>query len=144
MGATAQVRDNDIIAAGQRLLDQGRNVTGWALRREIGSGRPERLLEVWQSSNNNPASETSAGNADAHAPLPGRLIDHQTAVQARMIADLDGIMLGTWRVAEEIAESRTREEREAARTIIERCESELADAAAACEAADANAEAQAA
>lgn len=42
-----EVTDEEIIAAGRSLVEQGRNVTGFALRQVIGSGAPNRLKAVW-------------------------------------------------------------------------------------------------
>ena len=42
-----EVTDEEIIAAGRSLVEQGRNVTGFALRKEIGNGAPNRLKAVW-------------------------------------------------------------------------------------------------
>lgn len=42
-----EVTDETIIEAGRALVEQGRNVTGFALRQVIGSGAPNRLKAVW-------------------------------------------------------------------------------------------------
>ncbi|ADC64184.1 DNA-binding protein [Allochromatium vinosum] len=42
-----EVTDEAIIEAGRALVEQGRNVTGFALRQVIGSGAPNRLKTVW-------------------------------------------------------------------------------------------------
>jgi hypothetical protein len=42
-----EVTDEAIIEAGRALVEQGRNVTGFALRKVIGSGAPNRLKAVW-------------------------------------------------------------------------------------------------
>lgn len=39
--------DQDIIAAGQKLTETGRRVTGFALRKLVGGGDPKRLADVW-------------------------------------------------------------------------------------------------
>lgn len=43
-----EVSDNDIIEAGKSLQSAGFNVTGFALRKRIGGGNPERLFRVWR------------------------------------------------------------------------------------------------
>lgn len=44
--------DAEIVAAGQKLLAEGNQVTGWKLRELLGTGRPERLLQVWTNHRN--------------------------------------------------------------------------------------------
>ena len=44
----AEFEDEQIIEAGKRLLSEGRRVTGFALRKEIGGGNPSRLVRVWE------------------------------------------------------------------------------------------------
>lgn len=130
-----EVSDDEILSAGRKLCTEGKEVTGWSLRVAVGDrGKPARLYEVWK------ATEEVAAHAvpDARAvQLPPRLDEHRVAMQQRSAADLDGLVLATWRAAEEIAESRTREERDLARATIERSEQELADAAASVEATEA-------
>lgn len=40
--------EEEIIAAAERLQADGRRVTGFALRKEVGGGNPTRLANVWQ------------------------------------------------------------------------------------------------
>lgn len=41
-----------IIQAGQELLEAKRNVTGFALRQRVGGGNPSRLKQVWDEHQN--------------------------------------------------------------------------------------------
>ena len=49
IGSAPEVSDIDIITAGQTLVKQKKNVTGFALRKAVGDkGTPKRLYAVWQ------------------------------------------------------------------------------------------------
>lgn len=48
--ARAKFEDRDVIRVGIALRDAGRHVNGWSLRQELGGGKSERLMKVWQAS----------------------------------------------------------------------------------------------
>lgn len=48
--ARAKFEDIDVIRVGIALRDAGHPVNGWALRRKLGGGKSERLMQVWQAS----------------------------------------------------------------------------------------------
>ena len=43
----AEFTEEAIIEAGKVLQANGRNITGFALRKEVGGGSPARLKQVW-------------------------------------------------------------------------------------------------
>ena len=43
----AEFSNEIIVQAGRSLLDEGRNITGFALRQKVGGGNPQRLKQVW-------------------------------------------------------------------------------------------------
>lgn len=43
----AEIKDEDIIAAGNELMQAGKNVSGFAIRKIVGGGYPARLRQVW-------------------------------------------------------------------------------------------------
>lgn len=49
-----------ILQAGQSILEGGGTVTAYALRRKIGFGRGDRLMEVWRAHSQNAQSDGSA------------------------------------------------------------------------------------
>jgi len=50
IGRAPEVSDNAIILAGQALVEGGRRVTGFALRKGVGNrGDAKRLLRVWEA-----------------------------------------------------------------------------------------------
>ena len=64
-----EVTDEEIIAAGRSLVEQGRNVTGFALRKEIGTGAPNRLKAVWDRHQAQDAPKTES------RPLPDGIVN---------------------------------------------------------------------
>ncbi|MFT5717182.1 MAG: colicin import membrane protein [Oleiphilaceae bacterium] len=50
VGRSPEVSDSEIIKAGETLLEDGRRVTGFALRKGVGGrGDPKRLFKVWNA-----------------------------------------------------------------------------------------------
>jgi hypothetical protein len=47
-----EVSTEDIINAGNEISRSGSSITGYKLKKLIGKGRPERLLEVWEQEGN--------------------------------------------------------------------------------------------
>ena len=69
------VENEEIIKAGERLLVEGKTVSGYKLKKDIGKGRPERLMEVWinyldgnQSETLNNVGEVNSGNIHVLEP----------------------------------------------------------------------------
>jgi hypothetical protein len=50
-GRKPQVQVEEIIKAAAVLQEQRRNITGWSLRQEIGSGAPKNLISQWENHN---------------------------------------------------------------------------------------------
>ena len=66
MGRRAEFTGEQVTEAGQDILDEGRLVTGWALRTHLGGGKPERLVAVWRAARRE--------NAPLVGPLPEELL----------------------------------------------------------------------
>ena len=77
MGRTAEHTESDILAGGERLLERGREVTGWGLREELGGGKPPRLIAVWRAARGEPTP--------GEGPLPARVVQAaRTSLQSAM------------------------------------------------------------
>lgn len=76
MAAKIAVTDAQIIAAGNALVNQGREVSASGLRAAIGAGDPARLLRVWQQ---------YLANAPLLSGLPGE-VEHLVAQSTVEIA----------------------------------------------------------
>jgi chromosome segregation ATPase len=69
-GRPAEVGEDAVIAAGRAISARGDTVTATGLRREIGSGRPQRLKHLWDAH-----VETEAARAHKRAALPAHIRD---------------------------------------------------------------------
>ena len=101
-----EVSTADVLDAGRRLLDEGKKVNGWALRRAVGDrGKPERLAEVWQK-----AAEAGAEPAPSVEAVPTVLPPGiaEMADQARMAlaAQFEAILQTVYRTTDEALKSR--------------------------------------
>lgn len=76
MAAKVAVTDAQIVAAGNALVNQGREVSASGLRAAIGAGDPARLLGVWQR---------HLANAPPLSGLPGE-VEHLVAQSTSEIA----------------------------------------------------------
>lgn len=93
MAAKIAVRDAQIIAAGNALVNQGREVTASGLRGAIGAGDPARLLGVWQR---------HLANAPLLSGLPGeveQLVAQSTSEIASALNRVARVLDATMRAA---------------------------------------------
>ena len=58
--------DEQVIEAGRTLQAQGRNITGFALRKLVGGGDPTRLKQRWDAHQ----ASTTAGEPETFVELP--------------------------------------------------------------------------
>ena len=94
----AEIQTDDIIDAGQQLESQGRLVNGWNLRRALGDkGRPDHLIEVWQSHRGVvPAASADAGPV----VLPPELAEQANRGCSELAALYDGLVLKAFEQAD--------------------------------------------
>ncbi|ORT50219.1 hypothetical protein ST37_09985 [Vibrio sp. qd031] len=88
IGRTPEISDEEIILAGERLIERQRKVSGFALRKEVGNkGFPKRLFEVWSAhmeSFKEPQNTTGE-------PLPtvlANLLDDATSAIAKQLQEI--------------------------------------------------------
>lgn len=117
--------NTQIIEAGQRLVAAGRNITGFALRKEVGGGTPARLKQVWDE---HVGSGSSGRSPEPLADLPMEVSEPLSLLQnelterlTRMVTELNdkAVKAAERRVSDIVREAG--EQRKAA-------ERELADA----------------
>jgi len=124
----AEISDKQIIEAGQALQAAGRNITGFALRRQIGGGDPARLKHVWDkyskgSARAEPVAELSVEVANALATMTKALTD--TLAEFARELNNKAVKAADARVAEAIrgtaeqAEQSQRELADASQTVEE-------------------------
>lgn len=129
----AEVADEDIIAAGDHLLAQGKKVTGWVIRTALGGkGNPRRLFEVWQRH----AAGESAGEHVEPAVLPVSVQDMATAMQEQLSVLLSRAWLSMYREIDMAVAMRYQAERQQLDETRAAYEEEMAGANAAIEVAD--------
>jgi len=113
-----------IIQAGQELLDSGRNITGFALRNKVGGGNPNRLKQVWDEY----VSRQSVTKTEPVAELPVEVADEVAAVTKALTDRLANLAVELNDKAVKAAERRVAEVVRAAGEQREQAERELADA----------------
>ena len=118
----AEISDKQIIEAGQALQAAGRNITGFALRRQIGGGDPARLKHVWD--------EYSKGSARAEpvAELPVEVAESLAAMTKALTESLAGFARELNDKAVKAADARVAEAIRGTAEQAEQSQRELADA----------------
>src|SRR5690242_9314552 len=66
MARPPEIADDAIIAAGRSLAAESLRITGFALRKRLGAGAPNRLLRVWEKH----IAEEAAAAAPEEPGLP--------------------------------------------------------------------------
>jgi chromosome segregation ATPase len=135
-----EVTDEAIIRAGEALQDEGRRITGFALRQRIGGGNPARLLQVWQQhisqSSQQPELPSDLAAALVHATEAAKqqLRDSLSSLYSRVAADAQQKINAAEQAAKSELDAAAAEieriegERDAAHSEIERLRAELASA----------------
>lgn len=134
MPMPASVSAADVIVAGVTLIEQGRAVSGGALRQVIGRGRPDRLMSLWRDQQ--PAPDITPPPPAAPA-LPPALDDALAAASDGMASELARLFGAAWATAHEVAQARIATEAEDARRRVEDLTAERDEALQALEEADA-------
>jgi chromosome segregation ATPase len=116
---------DDIIEAGKALLAEGRNITGFALRKKVGGGDANRLRLVWD--------EYHAGQSvvehEPVAELPVEVAEEMKAVSVALTERIAQLTLELNDKAVKASERRVAEVTRAAGEQTAQAERELADAA---------------
>lgn len=103
----AEVSTTDILAAGKRLLDDGKTVNGWSLRRALGDrGKPERLATEWKKAQDEGVAEPAPQAAPTPVVLPPVIAESADQARLELTAKLDGIIFQIFRTTDEALKTR--------------------------------------
>lgn len=117
----ATYTDEEIIAAGEKLLTDGKRVSPFAIRNAIGGGNPARIKKIWEEHQD--------------TAIEGQIVTEQVELPTEFAETLEAMKTGLddlarrlYGRAQEIAESRVRETITAAKQAKETAEAEVAEA----------------
>ncbi|AEF03015.1 DNA-binding protein [Alteromonas naphthalenivorans] len=106
MGRVAEFSDDEIIDAGNQLLNSNKVVTPFGIRQIIGGGSAARIKMVWNSELERRSNEVSQNDLDNQVELPAELQDSlEKSIQA-LTKQLTKAAKDNYQVAIEVAESR--------------------------------------
>ena len=118
IGRPPKVIDSQIIAAGQKLVAAGKEVNGSSLRSLTTSGRTRRLEEVWKNHIAEQGIKDATVQPVTDEDLPASVVEKRDAMRVQVSALIDSIAADTWRVADGLAQQRTKVEHDDARRRI--------------------------
>lgn len=122
-GRPPEVTEEQVIAAGEALVAAGQTPTATALRRQIGSGRPDRLKSVWEQHVEAEAQRKARSNE-----LPEPLKEHKAKAFEQFATAFEDLVYASYRHATEEATARTSAQRQEAERIRTEAQTELTDA----------------
>lgn len=123
-GRPAEYSEEEIVAAGKKLQEENRNITGFALRQKVGGGNPNRLKQVWDEH----VASQSIAQAEPVADLPIEVAEEMEHVTKTLTDRLSLLARELNDRAVKAAERRVAEVVRAAGDQREQAERELADA----------------
>ncbi|WP_424138812.1 hypothetical protein [Roseomonas chloroacetimidivorans] len=110
-GRRAEVSEVEIIEAGQKLLDAGKPVNGWSLRRMVGDrGRPARLDAVWAKHAETQRHAAPQDAGEAEVTLPPGVAEMAAQLQEALSANVNGLIVQTFRYVENDLKKRYHED----------------------------------
>ena len=122
----AEFTEDSIIEAGQQLQAEGRNVTGFALRKVVGGGNPTRLKIVWDQY----VAGASPAEVEPVAELPNEVAEALKSVISGLSDQINRLAVDLNDKAVKASERRVAEVIKAAGQEREASEREMADATA--------------
>lgn len=125
-GRPAEYNDDQVIAAGHKLQEAGRRVTGYALRREVGGGDPNRHIRTWRAY----VQQQEVVESEPVQDLPVEVEEALKEVTTGLSEQLNAMTVRLNTMAVQTAERRVSDVMASARETQEQAEAELADAAA--------------
>ncbi|WP_208630517.1 DNA-binding protein [Ectopseudomonas oleovorans] len=120
----AEFTPEQIIQAGQALIEAGRKVTGFALRQRVGGGNPNRLKAIWDEH----LAGQSVVQSEPVAELPVEVAEQLKVVTEALTDRLAALAVDLNDKAVKASERRVAEVVRAAGEQREQADSELADA----------------
>ena len=122
----AEFTEESIIDAGQQLQAEGRNVTGFALRKVVGGGNPTRLKIVWDQY----VAGASPAELEPVAELPNEVAEALKILVSSLSDQINRLAVDLNDKAVKASERRVAEVIKAAGQEREASEREMADATA--------------
>ncbi len=119
----ADFTDEMIIEAGKRLKEQGRKVTGYGLRNELGGGDQKRLISVWRR-----FADQDAVEIVTEMELPPELEELLGGAGQALITHLRSITVSIHQSARKAADRQVAEMTRQFKELEEQTEAELKDA----------------
>lgn len=103
----AEVSADQVREAGQRLVAQGKRVSGWLLRRALGDrGKPDRLMQLWEQERDADVPQDGPQPDAAPVMLPPGVAEMADQARTALIAQLDGIVVAVVRHVETALQNR--------------------------------------
>ncbi len=121
----AEFSEESVIEAGVALAAAGKNITGFALRQQVGGGNPTRLRQIW---NAHVASQDSQ-QSQAELELPVEIADEVQAASQALTDLVSKLALRINHAAVKVADRRVAQVQREADELRTQAEQELADAA---------------
>jgi chromosome segregation ATPase len=125
-GRPTEYEDDQVISAGHKLQEAGRRVTGYALRREVGGGDPNRHIRTWRSY----VQQQEVVESEPVQELPVEVEELLKEVTTGLASQINAMAVRLNTMAVQTAERRVSDVMASARETQEQAEAELADAAA--------------
>lgn len=121
----SEISDEDIIKAGNELLDQAINVSGFSLRRALGSGNTGRLFKVWEKHLASKHEETNDKLLELPVPVQTQL----TELAGRLNTNIVSVVTELYGLAIADANRSANQVKEQASHDIARAEQQIEEAA---------------
>jgi colicin import membrane protein len=129
-GRKAEVPEERIIDAGNKLLESGEVVTKWKLRGVIGVGGPDRLLDVWENYlSENGGIPAIDDKLEQSSLLPPEVEDSKRILLGDLHQSIEGVIEQINNAAVRAADKRVSSEYKASKEAKLQAEQELSDAA---------------
>ena len=116
--------DNAIIEAGKDLEAEGRPVTGYALRKRVGGGSPDRLRATWDDW----VSKQAANDGHTEQALPVEIVERLDTASKKLKGQLTALVAELHGRLNEISAKEIEAQNERAKLREQDLRNELADA----------------
>ena len=126
MGRPIEATDEMVVEAGQQLTAAGKRVTGYSLRKFLGTGESQRLEAVWLA--HLAATAPAAAAPAPQTPLPPALEAQREAASTQVAELLTTLFTKAWTCADELAQATVAAEQAVAREKVADAEQRLVDA----------------
>jgi len=119
----AEITNQEIIEAGEKLQTTGKNITGYGLRRILGAGDPKRLKSVWDEYANKDKRDK-----DADLRLPAELEDLVAELENNLVEQVRPLAVQLYDGALKAAQKQVSETSRELKQLKSEIEAEILDA----------------